>query len=203
MRDPRVHEGTPVTDFLLDERLDKAMKTLLLMMMLLVCTVVVVHGQKVKVGADRSVDLAKYKTYTWAPERGSANPLIHQIIVDAVDQALLAKGLTKVAKDGEMTIVSLAAVEHDTHTSYPTWSPGLNSISTGIPSAAQSWPVSQGTLMVDISDTKTKSNLWRGTAIHTLDEGPSGDMSKDAKRVEKVIRKAVDKMFKQYPYPPK
>jgi len=178
------------------------MKTLLLIM-IFVCTVVTVNAQKVKVGADRGVDLRKYKTYTWAPERGSANPLIHQLIVNAVDEALAAKGLTKVDKDAEMTIVSLAAVEHDMHTSYPTWSPTFNSISTGVAVGTQSWPVSKGTLMVDISDTKTKNNLWRGTATHTLDHGPSGDMSKDAKRVEKVIKKAVDKMFKQYPYPPK
>ena len=77
----------------------------------------------------------------------------------------------------------------------------LNSIATGIPSSSQSWLVTKGTLVIDISDTKTKNNVWRGTATDTLSNGPTGDKAKDAKNVEKPIKKAVKKMFKQYPHP--
>ena len=43
--------------------------------------------------------------------------------------------------------------------------------------------------------------VWRGSATQTLEQGPSGNPMKDAKTVEKPIRKAVEKMFKQYPRP--
>ena len=67
------------------------------------------------------------------------------------------------------------------------------------PANAQPWPVTKGTLIVNISDAKTKNGLWRGTATQTLDNGPTGDRLRDAKTVEKPIRKAVEKMFKKFP----
>ena len=161
-----------------------------------------VNAQKVQVGADRSVDLTKYKTYTWAQGQGTANPIVHQTVVDAVDRAMAAKGLKKVDTDADMTVVMFTAIEHDMHISYPSWYPGLNSISTGVAGGGQTWPVTKGTLVVAISDARTKSDLWRGTASDTLNHGPTGNIAKDAKSVEKIIKKAVEKMFKQYPYPP-
>ena len=164
---------------------------------------VAASAQKVQVGADRAVDLTKYKTYAWSGEKATANPIIHQQIVDAVDRAMAAKGLTKVQADPQMIVTAVAAVEHDMHMSYPSWSPGLNSINTGVVANAQSWPITKGMLVIDISDPKTKNNLWRGTATDTLNHGPTGDFARDAKNVEKNIKKAVEKMFKKYPYPNK
>lgn len=164
---------------------------------------VVASAQKVQVGADRAVDLTKYKTYAWTGEKATANPIIHQQIVDAVDRAMAAKGLTKVESDPQMIVTAVAAVDHEMHMSYPSWSPALNSINTGVVANAQSWPITKGMLVVDISDPNTKNNLWRGTATDTLSHGPSGDFARDAKNVEKNIKKAVEKMFKKYPYPNK
>jgi len=56
-------------------------------------------------------------------------------------------------------------------------------------------------LVVDLLDTKTKDSVWRGTATHTLDRGPTGNKVKDSKTVEKPMRNAVKKMFKQFPNP--
>jgi hypothetical protein len=81
----------------------------------------------------------------------------------------------------------------------PSWAPPLNSIATGIPSSSQAWPVTKGTLLINISDAKTRSEVWRGTATHTLENGPTGDRVRDAKNVEKPINKAVQKMFKKFP----
>jgi hypothetical protein len=55
--------------------------------------------------------------------------------------------------------------------------------------------------VVDVADAATKSTVWRGTATQALEHGPSGNPMKDAKTVEKPIKKAVEKMFKQYPRP--
>jgi hypothetical protein len=74
-------------------------------------------------------------------------------------------------------------------------------ISTGVAVGAQSWPVTKGTLVIDISDTKTKNGVWRATASDTLSHGPSGNKAEDAKNASKPIKKAVEKMFKKFPRP--
>ena len=159
------------------------------------------NGQKVRVAADPAVDLSKYKTYTWASGLAGTNPIVNQQIVAAVDSQLAAKGLTKVETEPELTLSAWVWTESDMHVVNPSWAPPLNSISTGIAVGSQSWPVTKGTLVVDIADSKSKNGIWRGTASDTLKHGPSGDKAKDAKSAEKPIRKAVEKMFKQFPKP--
>ena len=174
---------------------------LLLTTLLILAGSLSVYAQKVRVGADPAVDVAKYKTYAWSTERSGTNAIINQQLVTAVDAQLAAKGLTKVATDPELTISALVWTESDMHVMNPSWHPSLNPISTGVYVGAQSWPVTQGTLVVNISDTQTKNEVWRGTASDTLKQGPSGNKVEDAKSVEKTIRKAVEKMFKQFPHP--
>jgi hypothetical protein len=57
----------------------------------------------------------------------------------------------------------------------------------------------------DLTKYKTyvgpKDGLWRGTATDTLKHGPTGDKVRDAKSVEKPIKKAVVKMFKKFSRP--
>lgn len=173
----------------------------LLLLVVVLFSVWSVNAQKVQVGADPAVDLTKFKTYKWAPGPIVPNPVISKMIVDTVDAAMAAKGLRKVEADPEMTLVAFGAVESDIHVSYPSWMPALNPINTGIAVNTQTWPISKGTLVVELQDTKTKNSLWRGQSEQTLDRGPSGDRAKDAKTVAKPIKKAVDKMFKQYPHP--
>jgi Domain of unknown function (DUF4136) len=159
------------------------------------------NAQKVKVEADPKADLTKYKTYSWAQGQSMANPLIQQIIIENVDRAMTAKGLTKVQTDPDLTVVAWAATESDMHISYPSWEKSMGSINTGIAAGASAWPVTKGTMVVDITDAKTKNGVWRAKATDTLEHGPSGSAAKDAKSVEKKITKAVDKMFKKYPRP--
>jgi Domain of unknown function (DUF4136) len=166
---------------------------------LIVIGMITANAQKVKVAADRTVDLVKYKTYSWAPGQATANPIIHETIVEAVDGALSAKGLRKVENNADMVVVAWAAVDTDIHITYPGWHPQSNSIHTGIVVGTSTWPVSKGTLVVDIDDAATKASVWRATAVETLDQGPTGSPTKDAKSVEKKIKKAVEKMFKKFP----
>jgi Domain of unknown function (DUF4136) len=172
-----------------------------LAVLLIVAGALSVQAQKVRVGADPAVDVSKYKTYAWSKGTTGTNAIINQQIVAAVDSQLAAKGLTKVETDPGLTVSALVWTESDMHISNPSWHPSLNSIATGVAVGAQSWPVTRGTLVINISDTKTKNEVWRGTASDTLKQGPSGNKVQDAKSVEKPIRKAVEKMFKQFPHP--
>ena len=172
----------------------------LFILLTLVAAATTVSAQKVKVGSDPSADFSKYKTYTWSEGMLSANPFINQLILQTVDEALAAKGLTRVSKDADVTLTAFAALNSDLHISYPTWGRSTTSATaTGIPLGAQSVALSKGALVVDIADAHTKGTVWRGTATQSLTEPPTGISAKDAKNVESHIRKAVEKMFKQFP----
>jgi hypothetical protein len=159
------------------------------------------NAQQVIVGVQPAADLTKYKTYSWSKGLAGANPIVQQMIVTAVDQEMAAKGMARVESDGELTMAAFVWTESELYATNPSWAPVLNSISTGIAVGSQSWPVTKGTLVVEISEAKTKDGLWRGTATDTLKHGPTGDKVRDAKSVEKPIKKAVVKMFKKFPRP--
>jgi len=178
------------------------MKTLIVITSLILVSALSASAQKVRVGADPSVDFSKYKTYAW--DQGMLpNPLVKQLIVAAVDDAMTAKGLQKVDADPDLIVSVLVATESDLTISNPSWEPTLNTIGRGIPASSTTWPVTKGTLMINISDAKTTSGVWRGTATQTLEHGPTGDKAHDAKTVAKPIKKAVEKMFKKFPPQPK
>ena len=168
---------------------------------LLLLAAVSISAQKVSVGADPGVDLTKYKTYGWATDKMSPNPIISRTIITSVETQLAAKGLKKVETDPELTVVVFGSTESDMHVSNPSWAPSLNSLTTGVVVGPQSFLVTKGTLVIDLEDTKTKTSVWRGQATQTLEHGPTGDRAKDARMVEKPIKQAVTKMFKQFPYP--
>lgn len=176
-------------------------KSFLIAGVLVLFSAVSINAQKVSVGADPGTDLTRYKTYAWATDQASPNPIISRMIISAVETQLAAKGLTKVDTDPELTVVVFGSTESDTHVSNPSWAPSLNSLSTGVAVGPQNFLVTRGTLVVDLEDTKTKTSIWRGQATQTLDHGPTGDRARDAKMVEKPIRNAVTKMFKQFPHP--
>ena len=175
-------------------------KKFVTLMVIVVASFGAAYAQKVKVAADPGVDLSKYKSYAWASGRASPNPGINQVIVETIDQALTAKGLTRVTDDADITLVAWTAVNSDLHITQPTWGRSVgSSTSSGIPAGVYGAAIAKGTLVVDIADAKTKATVWRGTATQTLNESPSGNSAKDAERAGKSIRKAVDKMFKKFP----
>lgn len=159
-----------------------------------------VQAQKVKVAADPNVDLTKYKSYQWDKPLPPGNPLVQQAIVTSIDQTMAAKGLTKLEDGADVTVVYFTATNSDIQIGYPTWSHAMGSgSSSGIAVGTQTWPVHKGTLVVDLIDGKSKNSVWRGSAEQILKDGPTGNITQDAKKVEQPIRKSVEKMFKQFP----
>jgi Domain of unknown function (DUF4136) len=171
-------------------------------LLILIAAAASASAQKVKVGADPGADFSRYKTYAWSGGMVAANPLINQLILQTVDEALTAKGLKRVSEDPDVTLAAFAALNSNLHISYPTWGRSATSATaTGMSIGEQSVAVSKGSLVIDIADARTKATIWRGSATQTLSEAPTGISAKDAKNVEKHIRKSVDKMFKQFPRP--
>ena len=176
------------------------MKSLIIILLILVGAATV-NAQKVKVSANPNEDLTKYKTYAWAKGMVITNAHVKEMIVSAVDVEMSHKGLKKVENEdeAEMIIVAWASTESDLQTTNPRWEPVLNTIARGIPAGTHTYPLTQGSLVIDMLDGRTKNGLWRGTASAVLEHGPTADPAHNARTVEKPIKKAVAKMFKKFP----
>ena len=170
-------------------------------------SVATVRAQDVAVDFDRSVDFSKFKTYSWASGVPAKNPFIDRQITTGIEEHLTAKGLRRVAEGGDLSIIYIAAVDRDVQVSTAQWvttGNWMNQTVSGISVGSQMWDVEVGMLLVCLSDTTGKNLLWRGRAKTMLDKRSSKQnvmeaMSADAKKMEKKIRKSLEKMFKQYP----
>ena len=170
-------------------------------------SVATVRAQDVAVDFDRSVDFSRFKTYSWASGVPAKNPLIDRQIRTGIEEHLTAKGLRRVEEGGDLTIIYIAAVDNDIQVSTASWVTTGNWMSqtvSGISVSSQMWDVQVGRLVVCFSETSSKNLLWRGVAKTTLDKRSTkrnvmDAMTEDAKKVEKKVRKSLEKMFKQYP----
>jgi len=175
------------------------MRPLLILLAVLVITTST-YGQKVSIQSDKSADLSKFKTYSWSKDVRARNPIIGEMIRNAVDQEFASHGFTKVESEGDLRVVFAAAIDFDEAISYGTWGNAAgNPLQTGIPAFGQAWTVTKGMLVVDVFERSTNNSLWRALAKDSLSHPPSNDMVTDAKRVQKTVKKAVTKMFKQFP----
>lgn len=164
----------------------------------LVLSTSAVFGQKVKVDVDTTANFSTYRTFGWAEGQVARNPIISQMIIAAVESELTARGLTRSADNPDIKIAVAAAVGMDIQTVGPSWN--INYITWGgYTNPAAVMNISTGTLLVDLVDTKKDMGVLRGVAKETLTRSPSADMTRDAKSVEKLIKKAVSKIFKKYP----
>ena len=157
------------------------------------------HAQKVTVDYDKTVNFSSYKTYAWAEGMVARNPIVSQMIVAAVESELTARGLTKTDTNPDMRVAVLAATDMDLRGVGPSWNPNLNYGGNGNPSALVN--ITTGTLLIDLLDTKSDRDVWRGVAKDVLSHAPSGNAAADARRVEKQIKNGIRKMFQKYPTP--
>ena len=155
-------------------------------------------------------DFAKYKTYRWSrvPKVDYPDQILDGQIMQAIDAQLALKGLTKAAgEDSDLVVVYQAAVNSEKQwNSYSTdmggwgygrwggWGGYGGGMST---TTTTSETIHIGTIDVDIYDAAAKNQIWKGQASKTLGSG------KDPAKVTKNLNKAMEKLFKKYPPPPK
>jgi uncharacterized protein DUF4136 len=157
-----------------------------------------VFGQKVKVDVDTTANFSTFKTFGWSEGQVARNPVISQMIVAAVESELTARGLTRSGDHPDIKVAVGAAVGMDIQTVGPSWN--INYVTWGgYTNPAAVMNISTGTLLIDLVDTKKDIGVLRGVAKETLTRSPSADMTRDAKSVEKLIKKAVSKIFQKYP----
>jgi hypothetical protein len=130
------------------------------------------------------------------------NSIISQLIVNAVESELTARGLTRSADNPDIKVAVVAAAGVDIQAVGPTWNNANYAVWGGYRNPAALMNVTTGTLLVDLVDAKSDRSVFRGVAKETLNRSASADPTADARSVEKLIKKSVSKMFKKYPAQP-
>jgi hypothetical protein len=167
-------------------------------------------AQEVRYNFMPGTDFTKYKTYKWAkvPNAQYPNQILDTQIMGAIDSQLALKGLSKSSgDDADLVVTYQVAVDQekqwnsystgDSMWGYGRWG-GWGGYGGGMSTTTTtSETIRIGTLDVDIYDAAAKNQIWKGQASKTLGSG------KDPEKVNKNINKAMEKLFKKYPPPPK
>ena len=142
-------------------------------------------SQTVRVRWERNTDFEKYQTYTWLDGTRVKDETSHRFIVEYVDGQL---GINSVFKDEN---------EPDLYAVYHASAEGTFEITGGYGSdwkGAEAVTANShlaGTLVVDLVDAAENQLVWRGIATATVSNNP--------KKNRETIRKAVEKMFADFP----
>ena len=169
-------------------------------------SVATLRAQDVAVDFDRSLDFSKFKTYSWTSGVAAKNPLIDQQIRTGIDEQLASKGLRRVDAGGDLSVLYMTSVERDLEVAIgrgQATGDWMRQTMSGFNVRSQSWDVEVGSLVVCLYEASGKNPLWRAAAKIMLDKRSKKNamdaMAEDARKTEKKIRKALEKMFKQYP----
>ena len=151
-------------------------------------------AQDIRTNYMPGTDFSKYKTYKWVTIPGAEQPnqILDQQIKLAVDTSLAAKGLTRTDDDKADLYVAyqVSITQQEQWNAYGTgggWRFG------GGVATVTSTTIQIGTLGLDFYDPSPQQLLWRGQASKTLNP------SKDPKKNQKRLNKAVAKLLKNFP----
>lgn len=149
-----------------------------------------VFAQQVSVNYNHNQSFAQYHTYAWGNVNQTriANSILAQEAQQDINTALQSKGLQMVQESQNPDLIVTMGGGAREQTSYDAW--GMRGIGGGMGEITPEQNV-EGTLVVNLYDTKTKSLVWRGIGEKTLE--------KSGEKNQKNVSKAIDKMFKQWP----
>ncbi len=161
-------------------------------------------AQDVRYNFDKTANFGNFKSYKWVVIKGAQplSDLVEKQVKAAIDAELAKKGLTKSESDtADLYIGYQAAVSQEKeYTSYdsgwgygPGWYGGGWYGAGGGITTGQTSTIYVGQLALDMYASSPKSLVWRGAASKTLD--PKAKPEKQ----EKNLKKAVEKLLKNYP----
>lgn len=163
------------------------------------------RAQDIRYNFQPGTDFSKYRTYKWVqiPNVQYPNQILDGQIKAAIETQLGQKGLSKTEDNPDLYVTYQAAVNQEKQwNSYSTggdhWGWGGWGGWGGMQqTTTTSSTINIGTLNVDLYDVAAKRQIWRGEASKTLGSG------KDPAKVQRNLGKAMAKLFKKYPPPPK
>ncbi len=163
------------------------------------CAVAACSGISTSTDYDPAANFANYGTYTWMDTEGDApDNITDSRIKSAVDAALLSKGLRKGGSAADLAVgYQVTTAERRSYNTvnagwgggyrYGGWGMGMGTSTT----YENTWQ--EGTLVLGMFDTSTKSLVWTGSATGTLDPQRSPEERQE------LINSAVGKMLKDFP----
>lgn len=156
-----------------------------------------VAAQDVKVEYDKTKDYSGYKTFRFGEseivtpkdKKLISDATLNKIIRDAIEKELLEKGIIKNDSSAELVITYVAGIfEHSERQN-------LGPLGTAPGQSSQSWTnnYSQGELIIDINDIKSKKMIWR----------INSQTNTSTPEAESYIDQVVDKGLKKFAMRPK
>jgi Domain of unknown function (DUF4136) len=167
------------------------MKIRLALCAVLICIAsTIAVGQQVSVNYNHSQSFTQYHTYAWGADNANQvqNSILAQVAVQNIDSTLQGKGWRKVEVAENPDVLVTASGGMKQQTSYSAM--GMRGFGGGMGTITPEQNVI-GTLVIDLYDAKNQSLVWRGLAQNTLDNNGGKN--------QKMVVKAVTKMFKQWP----
>jgi hypothetical protein len=154
-----------------------------------------VFAQSVTTDYDRSANFASFKTYAWIRGTEVPDQLNHKRIVQSIDAQLADEGRRRVDESADPDVLIAYHVNLDRDLQINGFSSGWGAYRWGgnRSGTARAEELIVGTLVVDMIDAHTRTIVWRGTASKDVDQGAS------AEKRDKNARKAMEKLFKNYP----
>jgi Domain of unknown function (DUF4136) len=170
----------------------KVHKTIFFSIAMLLVLTAASFAQQVKTDYDHSANFGQYKTYSWEQVK-TRDPLMVNRIKDAVNGALTAKGWTQVASGGDVSVAATEITQNQqTLNTFYNGFGGGRRFGGGFGDATTTTDTYKvGSLVIDLSDAKTNTLIWRGSSSDTL--------SDNADKNTKNLDKGVQKMFKHFP----
>jgi hypothetical protein len=154
-------------------------------------------AQDVTVDYDKTANFGAIKTFTVKLATPWDNPLGEKRLVDEMTQALTGKGWAvapEASADAHVVLHGATKTKHSLNTFYSGmggygwrgW--GAGGFGTATTNVSE---YTEGTLVVDIYDGKSKQLLWRGVA--------QGELKDTPEKRQKQLAKVTDKLFKDFP----
>lgn len=161
-------------------------------------------AQDIKFHYATGTDFSRFKTYKWqrAKNANYQDAVVDRILKKTIAEQLTAKGLSETQGDtADVYIVYQMAVGQDVEwssfTTDATYAMGsYDMVGYGGATTNSAEMIRRGWLMIDIYDNLDKKLVWQTNAVKTLGKG------NDPAKMEKNARKAMSKIFKNYPPPP-
>lgn len=154
-------------------------------------------AQDVTVDYDKAANFGAIKTFSVNLATPWDNPIGEKRLVDEMTQALVGKGWA-VAPEGTADAQVILHGASKTKRSLNTFYSGMGGYgwrgwgAGGFGSATTNVSeYTEGTLVVDIYEAKTKQLLWRGVA--------QGELKDTPEKRQKQLAKVTDKLFKDFP----
>jgi len=172
-----------------------------LMMLALGLTVGIALALTTSTDFDPKYNFANVKTFNVKIGTSWGNPLSEPRVVTAVETAIAAKGWTKAdeaSADAEVILHGSTKQQQSLDTFYSGmgggWGyGGWGAVGMGT-ATTTTYTYTEGTLLIDIFDAKSKELIFRGSATDTL--------SNKTEKNQKTLTKALNKIFYNFPPAP-